>query len=54
VLGLRLLSVHNIRFLVRLAERARERIEAGGFERWSEDWLADYRATRADTKARTN
>jgi queuine tRNA-ribosyltransferase len=54
VLGLRLLSVHNIRFLVRLAERAREWIAAGGFERWSNDWLAAYRAARAETKARTN
>jgi queuine tRNA-ribosyltransferase len=53
VLGLRLLSVHNIRFLVRLVERARERIAAGGFERWSDDWLAAFRAARADTKART-
>ncbi|NIP60101.1 MAG: tRNA guanosine(34) transglycosylase Tgt, partial [Gemmatimonadetes bacterium] len=35
VLGLRLLSVHNIRFLVRLAERARARILDGDFERWS-------------------
>jgi queuine tRNA-ribosyltransferase len=53
VLGLRLLSVHNIRFLVRLAERARERIEGGDFERWSDDWLARYRAARAETKERT-
>jgi queuine tRNA-ribosyltransferase len=52
VLGLRLLSVHNIRFLVRLAERARDRIAAGGFERWSRDWLARYRAARAETKER--
>jgi queuine tRNA-ribosyltransferase len=54
VLGLRLLSVHNIRYLVRLAERARERIEAGDFERWSEDWLARYRRARAEAKERTN
>jgi queuine tRNA-ribosyltransferase len=54
VLGLRLLSVHNIRFLVRLAERARERIVAGEFEGWSEDWLGRYRAARAETKARTS
>lgn len=53
VLGLRLLSVHNIRFLVRLAERARERIAEGSFERWSADWLGRYRAARAETKERT-
>jgi queuine tRNA-ribosyltransferase len=52
VLGLRLLSVHNIRFLVRLTERARDRIAVGGFERWSRDWLARYRAARAETKER--
>jgi queuine tRNA-ribosyltransferase len=53
VLGLRLLSLHNIRYLVRLAERARERIEAGDFWSWSEDWLGRFRAARAETKERT-
>ncbi|MFW6201569.1 MAG: tRNA guanosine(34) transglycosylase Tgt [Gemmatimonadota bacterium] len=47
VLGLRLLSVHNLRFLVRLAERARTTIEAGTFDGWSEDWLARYHEARA-------
>lgn len=47
VLGLRLLSLHNLRFLVRLAERARATIEAGTFDAWSEDWLARYREARA-------
>jgi queuine tRNA-ribosyltransferase len=50
VLGLRLLSLHNLRFLVRLAERAREHITAGTFDRWSEDWLARYRGARAVDK----
>ncbi|MFW5947290.1 MAG: tRNA guanosine(34) transglycosylase Tgt [Gemmatimonadota bacterium] len=54
VLGLRLLSVHNIRFLVRLAERARSRIEDGSFHQWSDDWLARYRAARAEAKERTD
>ncbi len=54
VLGLRLLSVHNIRFLVRLAERARERIETGTFDSWSTDWIARYRAARAETRGRTS
>jgi queuine tRNA-ribosyltransferase len=54
VLGLRLLSVHNIRHLVRLAQRARERILAGEFESWSTDWLGRYRAARAETKERTH
>ena len=54
VLGLRLLSVHNIRFLVRLAERARDRIREGTFESWSDEWLARYRAARAETRERTD
>jgi queuine tRNA-ribosyltransferase len=53
VLGLRLLSVHNIRFLVRLAEEARKRIADGTFMTWSEDWLDRYRAARAETKERS-
>ena len=47
VLGLRLLSVHNIRFLVRLAERARRHIAEGTFHGWSADWLDRYRKARA-------
>ncbi|MDX1673433.1 MAG: tRNA guanosine(34) transglycosylase Tgt [Longimicrobiales bacterium] len=54
VLGLRLLSVHNIRFLVRLAERARDRVREGTFESWSEEWLARYRAARAEARERTD
>ncbi len=54
VLGLRLLSVHNIRFLVRLAERARDRIQDGTFESWSDEWLARYRAARAEARERTD
>jgi queuine tRNA-ribosyltransferase len=53
VLGLRLLSLHNVRFLVRLAERARGEIEAGTFAGWSEDWLARYRGARASTQGGT-
>lgn len=45
-LGLRLLSVHNLRFLVRLAAQARAAIIAGEFERWSTDWLARFHAGR--------
>ncbi|MEJ2677991.1 MAG: tRNA guanosine(34) transglycosylase Tgt [Gemmatimonadota bacterium] len=43
VLGLRLLSLHNVRFLVRLMERARTAIAAGEYDHWSKDWLARYR-----------
>ncbi len=43
LLGLRLLSLHNVRYLIRLAARARGAIEAGTFEGWSREWLARYR-----------
>jgi queuine tRNA-ribosyltransferase len=42
MLGLRLVSIHNIRFLVRLGELARAAILAGTFDRWSRDWLERY------------
>ena len=41
--GHRLISIHNLRFLVRLAVEARERIRAGTFGAWSADWLERYR-----------
>ncbi len=44
LLGLRLLSLHNVRYLIRLAARAREAIVAGTFDGWSRDWLARYRS----------
>lgn len=40
----RLVSIHNLRFLVRLAEVARARIRAGEYGAWSADWLERYRA----------
>ena len=42
ILGLRLVSIHNIRFLVRLGEEARRRILEGDFDEWSRAWLARY------------
>ena len=42
MLGLRLVSLHNIRFLVRLGEQAREHISKGTFEAWSREWLHRY------------
>jgi queuine tRNA-ribosyltransferase len=42
MLAQRLLSIHNLRFMVRLAERARAAIRAGEFRGWSEDWLAGF------------
>jgi queuine tRNA-ribosyltransferase len=45
-LGLRLLSLHNLRFLVRLATRARDAIARGELSAWSDDWLARFRGGR--------
>jgi queuine tRNA-ribosyltransferase len=42
LLGLRLLSLHNVRYLIRLAGRAREAIAAGRFAGWSAAWTARY------------
>lgn len=42
MLGLRLVSLHNVRFLVRLGEEARRHILADTFHGWSRDWLRRY------------
>ena len=42
MLGLRLVSLHNVRFLVRMGEQAREAIRQGNFDRWSREWLRRY------------
>ena len=44
LLGLRLLSIHNLAFLVRLASEARSAILEGRFEGWAEDRLRRYRS----------
>ena len=51
ILGLRLVSIHNVRFLVRLGEQARARILDGTFDRWRREWLDRHRA--AATPARS-
>lgn len=47
MLGLRLLSLHNVAFLVGLVREAREALRAGVFPSWSAAWLARYQARRA-------
>jgi queuine tRNA-ribosyltransferase len=42
ILGLRLLSLHNVHFLVQLMRDARSAIRAGTIDTWSRDWLARY------------
>jgi len=44
IMGLRLLSLHNVHFLVTLMHDAREQIRAGEFDRWSHEWLERYHA----------
>ena len=47
LLGLRLLSLHNVRFLIRLGEDARRRVLDGTFAAWHREWLARYTARSA-------
>ena len=44
LLGLRLLSLHNVAFLIRLTADARQAIVAGRFAAWADGWLERYRA----------
>ena len=46
LLGLRLLSLHNVHFLIRLMRTARERIMGGTFDQWSTAWLSRYFANK--------
>jgi len=43
ILGLRLLSLHNVHFLLSLARNARLAIQTGDLDAWARDWLARYR-----------
>src|SRR5204863_666205 len=47
LLGLRLLSLHNVRYLIRLAAEMRGAIQRGGdaFGNWAEDWRRRYQHT---------
>jgi queuine tRNA-ribosyltransferase len=45
ILGLRLLSLHNVHFLLSVARNAREAIKSGDLEQWALDWLARYHST---------
>ena len=44
ILGLRLLSLHNVHFLLTLVRQAREAIGNGDLDSWSRDWLARHRS----------
>ena len=49
MLGLRLLSLHNVHFLVRLMRGARNAIRGGTIGAWSTDWLARYHSRPVNT-----
>lgn len=44
LLGLRLLSLHNVHFTIHLTALARAAIVNGEFNAWAEEWLARYRS----------
>lgn len=48
MLGLRLVSLHNIRFLLRIGEQARAALLAGTFDTWRRDWTARYHGNGED------
>jgi queuine tRNA-ribosyltransferase len=47
VLGLRLLSLHNVHFLTAIMRRVRRAILEGDFQAWSRDWLSRYHSRPA-------
>jgi queuine tRNA-ribosyltransferase len=49
ILGLRLLSLHNLRFLLDLVAGARQAIQRGAFESWSSDALSLLRPQPLET-----
>jgi len=51
LLGYRLASIHNLRYLQRLCERMREAVLQGSFETFADEFLARYKP--ADEAART-
>ncbi len=51
ILGLRLLSLHNVHFLLALTRTAREEISRNTFSAWSREWLLRYGDTKQDRAA---
>jgi queuine tRNA-ribosyltransferase len=45
ILGLRLLSLHNVHFLLSLSRAARQAILNGDLDSWARDWLSRYRTS---------
>jgi queuine tRNA-ribosyltransferase len=51
ILGLRLLSLHNVHFLVSLMRQAREALLGGTFDSWSDAWLQRHHSRTATATA---
>lgn len=51
ILGLRLMSLHNVHFLVSLMREARAALLGGTFDAWSESWLRRYHSRTATATA---
>jgi queuine tRNA-ribosyltransferase len=51
ILGLRLLSLHNVHFLVSLTRQARAALLGGTFDAWSESWLQRHHSRTATASA---
>jgi queuine tRNA-ribosyltransferase len=49
-LGLRLATIHNLRFLARLMSRVRQEITAGTFQEFRRSFLQGYRLTNQDVR----
>jgi queuine tRNA-ribosyltransferase len=50
MLGPRLLSVHNVHFLVALMRAARDALRTGTFDAWSREWLARHATQTAHAR----
>ncbi|MEY2530374.1 MAG: queuine tRNA-ribosyltransferase [Verrucomicrobiota bacterium] len=48
ILGLRLITLHNLHFYLHLMKRARVEIENGTFERFRKDFVSNYKARTVD------
>jgi queuine tRNA-ribosyltransferase len=48
ILGLRLITLHNLHFYLNLMQRMRDEIEAGTFERFRREFVAGYRSHREE------
>jgi queuine tRNA-ribosyltransferase len=51
ILGLRLITLHNLHFYLDLMRQARERIAAGTFDPWRREFVAGYRVHQAASEA---